>query len=110
MYDKFAEWVQRTDAARKKEEYVKKGRTKIEKERTAHKAKLTRLVEIYDTNDDLRTADTKVIEEINKNIKDAQLPREEKELWNFLKDQYQETERREHNNSMEKYFPRISHH
>ncbi len=52
------------------------------------RGRLERLCAVYDTNSDNKIAQAKILETLNEYLNDANIPSEEKELYNFLKEQY----------------------
>ena len=62
-----------------------------EKERDSIRKRLKDLCLVYDTNEDNRTAETEVLKDINKYLKTPGLNREEKELYVFLKEEYEKS-------------------
>ncbi len=66
------------------------------KEREAGKERIDSLCRIYDTNEDNRTAETEVLKKINSYLENNSLPEEERELYSFLKQEYQREGKKEY--------------
>jgi len=66
------------------------------REQEARRKRLDALCGVYDTNEDNRVAETEVLKRINNYLENGEIPKEEKELYEFLRGEYQKEGSKEH--------------